>query len=159
MSGGSLQADLKKREPFASGEQEAMIGLWRVSDWSMNRFGALFREFELTSSQYNVLRILRGAGEPLPVQEISSRMIQPVPAMTGLVDRLEKALLVERRRIAEDRRVIHVAITKKGEAVLKKLDKPVVELHERIMASLTKSEVKQLAGLMEKLAGKIRGCE
>jgi DNA-binding MarR family transcriptional regulator len=55
--------------------------------------------------------------------------------------------------------VIHVAITKKGEAVLKKLDKPVVELHERIMASLTKSEVKQLAGLMEKLAGKIRGCE
>jgi DNA-binding MarR family transcriptional regulator len=50
--------------------------------------------------------------------------------------------------------VIHVAITKKGEAVLKKLDKPVVELHERLMAGLSKSEVKQLAGLMEKLAGK-----
>ena len=82
MSGGSLQAELKKREPFACPEQEAMIGLLRVSDWSTNRFGALFREFELTSSQYNVLRILRGAGEPLPVQEISSRMIQPVPAMT-----------------------------------------------------------------------------
>src|SRR6187549_3905599 len=95
MSGGSLQAELKKREPFACAEQEAMIGLWRVSDWSMNRFGALFREFELTSSQYNVLRILRGAGEPLPVQEISGRMIQPVPAMTGLVDRLEKGSLVE----------------------------------------------------------------
>jgi DNA-binding MarR family transcriptional regulator len=159
MSGGSLQAELKKREPFACAEQEAMIGLWRVSDWSMNRFGALFREFELTSSQYNVLRILRGAGEPLPVQEISCRMIQPVPAMTGLVDRLEKASLVERRRIAEDRRVIHVALTKKGETVLKKLDRPVVKLHEKLMAGLSKSEVKQLVGLMEKLAGKMRGCE
>lgn len=159
MSGGSLQADLKKREPFGCAEQEAMIGLWRVSDWSMNRFGALFREYELTSSQYNVLRILRGAGEPLPVQEVACRMIQPVPAMTGLVDRLEKASLVQRRRISDDRRVIHVALMKKGEAVLKKLDKPVVELHEKVMAGLSKSEVKQLVGLLGKLAGKMKECE
>lgn len=159
MSGGSLQADLKKREPFACAEQQAMIAVWRVSDWSMNRFGALFREYELTSSQYNVLRILRGAGEPLPVQEVAGRMIQPVPAMTGLVDRLEKAELVERRRISEDRRVIHVAITKKGEAVLKKLDKPVLDLHEKLLAGLSKNEVKQLVGLLEKAAGKMRACE
>jgi DNA-binding MarR family transcriptional regulator len=72
---------------------------------------------------------------------------------------LEKAALVERRRISDDRRVIHVALTKRGEAVLKKLDKPVVELHEKLMTGLSKSEVKQLVGLMEKLAGKMRGCE
>ena len=159
MSGGSLQAELKKREPFACAEQQAMIAVWRVSDWSMNRFGALFREYGLTSSQYNVLRILRGAGEPLPVQEVAGRMIQPVPAMTGLVDRLEKAELVERRRISEDRRVIHVAITKKGEAVLKKLDQPVLELHEKLLAGLTKNEVKQLVSLLEKAAGKMRACD
>ncbi len=145
-----LQQAIKKKRPFDCPEQEAMINLWRVSDWSINRFGQLFREYDLTCSQYNVLRILRGAGEPLPVQEIAGRMIQPVPAMTGLIDRLEKAGLVERRRLAEDRRVIHVAITKPALALLKRMDEPVIALHETLLSGLTKAEVKQLNGLLEK---------
>jgi MarR family transcriptional regulator, 2-MHQ and catechol-resistance regulon repressor len=150
MSVPTLQQALKKRRPFDRPEQEAMINLWRLGDWSLNQFGQLFRDFGLTCSQYNVLRILRGAGEPLPVQEIAGRMIQPVPAMTGLIDRLEKAGLVERRRISADRRVIHVAIARRALGLLRKLDEPVLELHRELLAGLSKDEVLQLNALLAK---------
>lgn len=150
MPATKLQHVLKKRRPFDCPQQEAMINLWRVGDAAINRFGQLFRDFDLTCSQYNVLRILRGAGEPLPVQEIAGRMIQPVPAMTGLIDRLEKAGLVERQRTAADRRVIHVALAKRAIALLARLDEPVVELHRALLAGLNRDEVRQLNGLLEK---------
>lgn len=146
----SLQNALKKRRPFDSPQQEAMINLWRVGDAAINRFGQLFREFGLTCSQYNVLRILRGAGDPLPVQEIAGRMIQPVPAMTGLIDRLEKVGLVERQRTAADRRVIHVVLSKQALTLLARLDDPVLELHRALLAGLNRDEVRQLNGLLEK---------
>ena len=146
----ALRETLKKKQPFDSPQQEAMISLWRLSDWALNRFGQLFRDYDLTCSQYNVLRILRGAGEPLPVQEIAARMIQPVPAMTGLIDRLERAGLVERRRTSADRRVIHVALAPKTLALLKRLDEPVLELHRTLLGGLTKAETGDLIRLLEK---------
>jgi len=106
-----LQVELKKRQPFESLEQEAVINVLRTNDQYENRLGRLFREHELTMSQYNILRILRGAGEPLPSLEIGKRMIQVVPAITGLIDRLEKRELVERCRCTKDRRIVYVAIT------------------------------------------------
>src|SRR5262245_29150921 len=109
-----LQQQLKKKKPFDSPEQEAVLNLLRTGDWLDNRLNRLFREHGLTSSQYNVLRILRGEGGPLPSLEIAERMIQVVPAITGLIDRLEKQQLVERRRCADDRRVVYVEITPKG---------------------------------------------
>ena len=100
MSSTKLQHELKKRLPFDSAEQEAVLNILRTSDWIDNRLGRLFRSFGLTSSQYNVLRILRGEGKPLPSLEIADRMIQIVPAITGLIDRLEKQALVVRQRCA-----------------------------------------------------------
>ena len=75
------------------------------------RFARLFREYGLTPSQYNVLRILRGEGKPLPILEIASRTITVVPGITGLIDRLEQAGFVNRLRCEKDRRVIYVALT------------------------------------------------
>ena len=105
MPGGQLHSELRKRGPFDSIEQEAILNLIRTSDQFQNRFGRLFRKFGLTASQYNILRILRGEGKPLPSLEIADRMIQVVPAITGLIDRLEKSGMVQRRRCEEDRRV------------------------------------------------------
>ncbi len=73
-----LQGELKKKRPFESLEQEAMLNVLRTNDQLQNRFGKLFREFGLTSSQYNILRILRGEGKPLPCLEIADRMVQVV---------------------------------------------------------------------------------
>jgi DNA-binding MarR family transcriptional regulator len=150
MPASRLQHELKKKRPFESAEQEAILNLLRTNDWIDNRFGRLFREFGLTNSQYNVLRILRGEGKPLPSLEIADRMIQVVPAITGLIDRLEKQELVSRRRCVEDRRVVFVEITAKGSALLKQLDEPVNELHKGLLGHLTRAELKELSRLLEK---------
>src|ERR1700760_3266240 len=114
----NLRDELKKRGPFASPAGEATLSLVGTPDLTMPRVPRLFREFGLTPSQYNILRILRGEGKPLPILEIAERTITVVPGITGLVDRLESAGFVERRRCEEDRRVIFVAITPKGTAIL-----------------------------------------
>src|SRR3954447_12096310 len=111
MSSGRLQRELKKRRPFDSPEQEASLSIARTADRFGNRFARLFREYGLTPSQYNVLRILRGEGKPLPILEVADRMIAAVPGITGLIDRLEGMGLVTRERSTEDRRGGFVAIT------------------------------------------------
>jgi len=147
---GKLQKELKKKRPFASAEQEAVLNLWRTSDQFQNRFGRLFRQYGLTPSQYNVLRILRGEGKPLPCLEIAERMIQVVPAITGLLDRLEKQGLVRRERSNDDRRVIHVEITDEARKILSELDRPVLDLHRVLLGHLSRSELKELNRLLEK---------
>ena len=99
MTSNRLQNELKKKRPFDSPEQAAILNILRSSDQFQNRFGRLFRQFGLTPSQYNVLRILRGEGKPMPCLEIADRMIQVVPAITGLIDRLEKQQLVKRAAV------------------------------------------------------------
>src|SRR5579863_5595898 len=145
-----LQAELKKKQPFESLEQEAMLNIVRTNDWSQIRFARLFRQYDLTPSQYNVLRILRGEGKPLPILEIANRMIAVVPGITGLIDRLEKAGWVCRERCETDRRVIFVAPTAKALKVLEELDGPLLELHRKLMRHLTKADLKELIRLLEK---------
>ena len=150
MSMSKLQRELKKRQPFASAEQEAVLNILRTSDLIDNRIGRLFRRFGVTSSQYNVLRILRGEGKPLPSLEIADRMIQIVLAITGLIDRLEKQELVLRQRCQDDRRVVYVAITRKATELLKRIDKPLDELQKQLVGRLSASELSTLSRLLEK---------
>ena len=150
MAKSKLQGELKKKQPFESLEQEAILNLLRTNDQFQNRLGRLFREYGLTSSQYNVLRILRGEGKPMPCLEIGDRMIQVVPAMTGLLDRLEKQELIRRERCSNDRRVVYVEITPKAKTLLKRLDQPVSELHTDLLGHLNRTELKELSRLLEK---------
>ena len=146
----TLQHEIKKRQPFASVRQEAMLNVWRTGDLAQNRFGKLFREYGVTASQYNILRILRGTGHPLPCLEIAGQMIQAVPAITRLIDQLEKQGMITRERSADDRRVVFVEITAKGRKVLKELDGPVNKLHDQLLEKLSDTEVRQLSRLLEK---------
>jgi DNA-binding MarR family transcriptional regulator len=146
----SLQGELKKKRPFASLEQEAALSVLRTNDQYQIRFARLFRPYELTPSQYNVLRILRGEGAPLPILEIANRTITVVPGITGLIDRLEKAGFVLRQRCAKDRRVIYVALTEKGRKTLAALDEPLQALHRQLTGHLSKTELKQFIRLLEK---------
>ena len=145
-----LQRELKKQRPFDSPEQEALLNLVRTNDQLQIHFTRLFRQFGLTPAQYNVLRILRGAGQPLPILEIAARMITVVPGITGLVDRLEEAGWVGRLRCKEDRRVIHVDLTEKARTLVAKLDEPVVGLHKELLGHMTRDELAQLNRLLEK---------
>lgn len=150
MSSSKLQSELKKKKPFDSPEHEAVLHVLRTGDQIQNCLGKLFREYGLTSSQYNVLRILRGVGRPMPSLEIASQMIQVVPAITGLIDRLEKQELVSRRRCTEDRRVVYVEATKKALSILAKMDEPFAQLHSRLVGHMSKSDLKELSRLLEK---------
>ncbi len=122
-----MQRELKKRDPFAMTEEEVALNLARTSDQVQIRFSRLFCEHELTPSQYNILRILRGEGKPLPILEIADRMVVIMPGITGLIDRLEAKGMVGRERSVEDRRIVYVAITERGLALLADLDEPIRE--------------------------------
>ena len=147
---GRLQGELKKQNPFETAEEEALINLLRTSDQIQNRRGKMFREFGITSSQYNVLRILRGEGDRLPSREIAARTIQVVPAMTGLLDRLESQKLVARERCPEDRRVIYIHLTDRGRKLLGDLDEPMKRVHQELLGHLSKEELNRFSELLEK---------
>jgi DNA-binding MarR family transcriptional regulator len=146
-----LQDEVKKKQAFTSRAQEAALNLARTNDRVAIRFERLFRDYGLTPSQYNILRILRGEGKPLPILEIASRTVTVVPGITGLIDRLEKAEFVARRRCTEDRRVIFVAILPIGLDVLVRLDQPGLDLHHELMGHLSDKELKELIRLLEKV--------
>ncbi len=146
-----LQSELKKKRPFDSLEQEAALNVVRTNDQLQIRFARLFREHGLTPAQYNILRILRGEGRPLPILEIASRTVTVVPGITGLIDRLEQAGFVHRERCEKDRRVIFVAITEKAVKILSHLDDPILCLHEKLMGHLARAELKELSRLLEKV--------
>src|SRR5215813_4336071 len=151
MKPSKLQHEVKKKRPFDSLEEEAALNIVRTSDQAGIRFARLLREFGLASpTQYNILRILRGEGKPLPILEIARRTVTVVPGITGLIDRLEREGLVVRRRCREDRRKIFVEITAKALGVLAQLDEPILQLHQRQLGQLSEAELKELVALLEK---------
>jgi DNA-binding MarR family transcriptional regulator len=154
-----LRRELKKRRPFESASEEAALNIVRTSDQLQIRFARLLREHELTPSQYNVLRILRGEGKPLPILEIASRTITVVPGITGLIDRLEQAGFVNRVRCETDRRVIYVTLAEKASKALAALDAPLAALHEKLTGHLSPAELKELSRLLEKLRGPWAGMD
>jgi DNA-binding MarR family transcriptional regulator len=151
MAMSALQQELGKRNPFDSPQQEALLNLVRTQDYLHQRFARLFEEHGLSGPQYNVLRILRGHGGPgVPSQVIAGQMVNRMPDITRLVDRLEQAGLVERTRTAEDRRLVLVKITAAGLDALARLDHPVLELHEQLLGHLSREELAQLSALLVK---------
>ena len=159
MTTPKLQHELKKKRPFESPEQEAALNIVRSSDQIQLRFARLLREHGLTSSQYNILRILRGEGKPLPILEIASRTITVVPGITGLIDRLEEAGFVNRLRCEKDRRVIYVALTDQGATIVAALDEPVLALHRKLLGHLAQGELKELIRLLEKVRAPLNAAE
>jgi len=160
MTTPKLQHEIKKKRPFESPEEEVTLNIVRTSDQLQIRFARLLREFGLTSpTQYNILRILRGEGKPLPILEIASRTITVVPGITGLIDRLEQAGFVNRLRCAKDRRVIYVALTDQGTKILADLDEPLLALHRKLMGHLSQGELKELIRLLEKVREPLAGTE
>jgi MarR family transcriptional regulator, 2-MHQ and catechol-resistance regulon repressor len=151
MTTPKLQHELKKKRPFASPLEEALLSVVRTNDQLQIRCARLLRQHGLTPSQYNILRILRGEGKPLPILEIASRTVTVVPGITGLIDRLEQAGMVNRLRCEKDRRVIYVALTDQGVTTLAALDQPLDDLHHKLLDHLSRSELKDLIQLLEKV--------
>jgi DNA-binding MarR family transcriptional regulator len=148
----TLQQELKQSRPFASPAEEAQLGVLRTAEVLARAAAELLRPYGLTPTQYNVLRILRGAGpEGLPCSEIGARMVTHEPDVTRLLDRLHRAGHVSRERAESDRRVVLTRITPEGLALLARLDGPVAEADARRGGVLTPDELRTLIGLLDRL--------
>ena len=145
----NLQAEIRQTRPFESLEQEALLSLERTAAVLLHRLADTFKEHGITAAQYNVLRILRGAGaEGLCRNDISARLVAQVPDVTRLIDRLVESGLVERERNGADRRMVTTRITKDGLALLAQLDLPVADAHRRQFAHMSASQLRMLIDLL-----------
>jgi len=149
-----LQAEVHKRKPFASLEQEVFLNILRTADLLDQGLEEVLKPFALTATQYNVLRILRGAGERgLACRELGERMLTHDPDVTRLLDRLERRGLIHRRREVQDRRVITTRITPDGMTLLNQLDTAVTELHRHQLGHLGEEPLRTLIELLEGARG------
>jgi DNA-binding MarR family transcriptional regulator len=133
-------------------EEQIFVALVKVADTLGQRAEHLLKGSGLSGTQYNVLRILRGAGpQGLACSAIGDRMISHDPDMTRLLDRMEKRGLITRERQTDDRRVVKTRITAAGLASLKTLDAPVREMHQRQLQHMTAARLKTLSNLLREL--------
>lgn len=148
----ALKAKIKQRTDFDNPAGEAMLNLLVASDAVRGRMDRLFSAYEITMGQYNVLRILRGAGcEGHPRCEIAARMVERAPDVTRLVDRLESQKLVVRERSDEDRRQSVTKITEKGLELLERIEPELIELTVQISKKMSPAEWIALTTLCEKI--------
>jgi len=151
VSASALQVEIRQSKPFASKQQEAMLGLLRTADGVGRLIAERIEPAGVTRQQYNVLRILRGAGEALPTLEIADRMVEQTPGITRLLDRMEAKGWVKRRRCEHDRRQVLCSLTKSGARLLAKLDGPVAALDDEALAMLSRKELAELIRLLDKI--------
>lgn len=153
---GKLQKEIGKTRPFASPEEEATLNLLRTADRIMGLCEAALKPAELTPTQYNVLRILRGlAPQGVSCQEIAHRMITRDADLTRLVDRLESRNLVRRERQTNDRRVVHISITQPGLDLLNNLDPVVLKMNQLIFGAFPPDRLNDLIELLEQTCGRV----
>jgi MarR family transcriptional regulator, organic hydroperoxide resistance regulator len=145
-----LRDEIKQRRPFRSRGHEGVLSLLRTADHLRRRLAQVVEPHGLTLQQYNVLRILRGAGpRGLPTLDIADRMIEQAPGVTRLLDRLEKKALVKRERCPQDRRQVLVAITPGGLRLLTGLDGPVAKADDCLLDALGARRAASLIRLLD----------
>src|SRR5713226_2134175 len=136
-----------KRRP-GSREEAAFVDLWRTCDLLSRGFAPLLKSEDISATQYNVLRILRGSPQGLPCGEIASRMITRDPDVTRLLDRMEKRGLISRSRDTKDRRTVIGKITPDGLKLLARLDDPVQAAHRKQLGHLGRNRLRTLTELL-----------
>ncbi len=152
-----VQEEIRQTRPFRSRGHEALIGLVLTSEVLKRKGAALLEPHGVTPQQYNVLRILRGAGKAgLPTLDIADRMIERTPGITRLLDRLERKGWVRRERCATDRRQVLCYISASGLKLLAALDAPVDAFDNASMAPLAPAEVTLLVKLLDRVRAAAR---
>jgi len=152
----SLATTLKQNRPFVSLEQEVYLSILRTASELSYAVDQFFRPFDITPSQYNVLRILRGSGTGgLCRNEISERMVTATPDMTRLLDRMETAGWVTRERAEEDRRQVSTHITKAGMELLARLEKPTGDFVTPLFAGASTRDLRIVLKVNDRIRTKL----
>jgi len=144
--------EIKQTKPFRTKSQETYVALLRTADDAKRFVSQVLESQDVTLQQYNVLRILRGAGsDGLPTLAVAERMIERTPGVTRLIDRMERKGWVERHRCTEDRRRVWCKITETGIALLDALDAPIDSVDEAFSHALDEHELAQLGSYLDRI--------
>lgn len=144
-----LKQEIKQTKPFGSLEQEAQLNIERTAAVLGHAFADALKPYGITPTQYNALRILRGAGrDGLCRNEVRDRLIAQVPDVTRLLDRLEEMKLIDRERSTEDRRLVTTHITPAGLSMLRDLDAPIADVHKQHLGHMTAKQLRTLNELL-----------
>jgi DNA-binding MarR family transcriptional regulator len=144
-----LKQEIHQKKPFKSLHQEAQLNIVRTSNLLVDSFEQMLKPYGITGTQYNVLRILRGAEpEGLCRNEVRERLLNRMPDATRLLDRMEEGGLVTRARSGEDRRLVTTRITKKGRHLVDSLDEVVEKKHRQQLGHLTERQLRTLIKLL-----------
>jgi DNA-binding MarR family transcriptional regulator len=143
---GDLAKDINST--FPNNRVKALLNIIYTANWITSCQNEFFKEFGISPQQYNILRILRGAGEPLKVQTIKGRMLERSPNATRLMDKLCAKNYIERLPSEQDRRVVKIAITKEGKQLLEAIPK---NLNKELLKNLNEAEAEQLSNLLDKM--------
>jgi DNA-binding MarR family transcriptional regulator len=150
--GSRVQREIRQTQPFRSRSQEAVIALLRTAEVVRRFLTASVAPAGLTLQQYNVLRILRGAGPAgLPTLDVADRMIEHAPGITRMMDRLEAQGWVTRERCPTDRREVHCRITGTGLGLLERLDPTVDETDRLAMGALDDRSLQRLIAMLDRV--------
>lgn len=143
---GDISKDIKSK--FPSNKVKALINIKYTANWLSSNENEFFKPYGISPQQFNILRILRGAGEAIKVQVIKDRMIERAPNATRLMDKLCDKKFIERIRCDHDRRVVYIKISKQGLELLKEID---TSLNLDYLGNLTEKEAAQLSDLLDKI--------
>jgi DNA-binding MarR family transcriptional regulator len=150
--GGKLAKEIRQTKPFQSREEEAFLNLGRTWEFLQKRVADVLKEHQLTPTQYNMLRILRGAGaEGVTCSQATERMLSPDPDITRLFDRMEAQGLIRRDRTPEDRRVVIARITEGGLDLTNRIDAPLHQVFQQSVGRLGRQRLKELIDTLEAL--------
>jgi DNA-binding MarR family transcriptional regulator len=143
---GDISKDIKSK--FPNNKVKALINIKYTANWLNSKENDFFKPYGISPQQFNILRILRGAGEPTKVQVIKDRMIERAPNATRLMDKLCDKNLIERERCEEDRRVVFIKITNQGLELLTTIDD---NKNISFLENLTEEEATVLSDLLDKI--------
>lgn len=143
---GDISKDINSK--FPNNRVKALLNIIYTANWINSCQNEAFKAFGISPQQYNILRILRGAGEPLKVQTIKDRMLERAPNATRLMDKLCAKNLIERFPSEHDRRVVKIAITDEGLQLLESIPK---DLNKELLKNLTENEAEELSNLLDKM--------
>lgn len=147
-----LLEEIRQQKPFASRAEEAFLNVGRTMSLLEAGLERVLKPYGISGTQYNVLRILRGApADGLCRNEIGDRLVTRMPDVTRLLDRMEEAGLVARERDTKDRRLVTTRLTKKGLELVNELDQPIAESHERQLGHLGEARLGALIDLMHQI--------
>ena len=149
-SPSAIRREIKQRRPFTSVAHEAAVGLLRTADLLRRQASSVVEPHGITLQQFNVLRILRGAGDAgTPTLEVADRMVEQTPGVTRMLDRLEQKGLVRRQRCPKDRRQHLCWISEQGVELLARLDEPVATVNRTSLKGLSGTDQRKLIRLLD----------